>query len=178
MTSGKFTTIARPYTSAAFEFAVEKNDLSAWERMLDTAAAITANTDVGRILASPSVSTDSVNELYAHVLAKYLDEPMKNFLHLLAENHRLEVLPDIAALFKEARAAHEKVISVEVTSSDELSDEYQQKLIKALTKRLQRKVELECKTDPTILGGAIVRAGDLVIDGSVRGKLTRLLDSL
>jgi F-type H+-transporting ATPase subunit delta len=178
MTHGNLSTIARPYMSAAFEFAAEKKDLAAWEKMLDVAAAVTENEDVARLLASPSVPVASTTGLYLEILDKYLDEPKKNFIRLLAENGRLQALPAIAALFKETRAEQEKVISVEVTSSARLPDAYQQKLINALTKRLQRKVELDCKTDPAILGGAVIRAGDLVIDGSVRGKLTRLFESL
>lgn len=177
MTSGKFTTIARPYMSAAFEFAEQKKDLAAWQKMLEQAAQVTLNSDVEKLLASPDISSVKICDLYFDILAKYLDEPKKNFLRLLAENHRLEALPDIAELFKQARDESEKEITVQVTSSTRLPDAYQQKLINALTKRLHRKVELECEIDPSILGGAIVRAGDLVIDGSVRGKLTRLLDS-
>lgn len=179
MTSGKFLNLARPYMSAAFEYAVEKNDLAAWGKMLETAASITANADMQRVLADPDITEEQIAQIYFDVLASFLnDDHKKNFLRLLAENRRLASLPDIAELFKQARAEHEKIISVEVTASTRLSDAYQQKLINALTKRLNRKVELECKIDPTIIGGAIVRAGDLVIDGSVRGKLTRLLDSL
>jgi F-type H+-transporting ATPase subunit delta len=174
MTSGNYTTIARPYAAAAFEYARAEKALPAWETMLHSAANITLNADVARMLASPATTVKQAMDLYTDLLGKQLDTHKKNFIHLLADNDRLTVLPDIAELFKTAREQQDKVIAVQVTSAIPLTDAYRAKLQKALTKRLEREVELECEVDPTMLGGALIRAGDIVIDGSVRGKLTRL----
>ena len=94
------------------------------------------------------------------------------------QNKRLPVLPDIAALFASYRAEREKTVEVELISAFPLDETYKDKFTNSLTRRLQRTVSLQCDVDATLLGGAIVRAGDLVIDGSVRGKLNRLLESL
>jgi F-type H+-transporting ATPase subunit delta len=99
-------------------------------------------------------------------------------LQLLAENKRLPLLPDIAELFHELYETYQKQTTVKVTSATELNSHYNELLTKSLSKRLQRKISLVCETDPSLLGGAIVAAGDLVIDGSLRGKLNRLLESL
>ncbi len=177
MTTGKMTTIARPYAAAAFEYAASAKDFSNWDKMLETAAYISADNSVIQLFSNPQVTTEQLKELFCDILAPQLNEQMRNFIWLLAENNRLAALPDISLLFKASLAAQEKTLNAEVTSAVELDETYQQKLMKALTKRFERQVELTYKIDPTLLGGVIVRAGDMVIDGSVRGKLTRLLDS-
>ncbi len=168
------TTIARPYATAAFEYALAHNDLSAWEIMLLSAANITSNADVARLLSSPKVTIKQLADMYCELLASQLNEARKNFILLLAKNERLVALPAMATAFQLARAAQEKTMQVDVISAAKLEDAYLQKLVKALTVRLQRHVELRCQIDPSLLGGAIIRAGDMVIDGSIRGKLTRL----
>lgn len=178
MDSGKLTTIARPYAAAAFEYALANNALPEWETLLQSAATITDNATVINLLNSPDATPKKLSDLYCGVLGKTLNAQQKNFIQLLAENERLAVMPAIAALFSQARAEHEKTLSVEVTSAATLSPAYQQKLVTALTKRLQRQVELQCSVDPALLGGVVIRAGDTVIDGSIRGKLTRLNEFL
>ena len=176
--TGKLTTIARPYAAAAFEYALAKNALPAWENFLQSAALLVQDPSMTQLLESPKVTTTQRSELFCDVLASLLDTEKKNFIHLLAENKRLPLLPAIAELFANYRAAQEKSIAVHVVSAFALDESYQQKFVKALTERLQRHVSLDCKVDAALLGGAIIRAGDTVIDGSVRGKLNRLFESL
>ena len=174
----KLTTIARPYAIAAFEYALDKNDLSGWGSLLEIAANIVHDDAMSQLLQNPDVRQEELIDIFYDVLGKNLTPEKKNFLHLLAEYRRLEALPDIAELFKTYQAQYEKTITVELISATALDKSSQQKIIDALTNRLKRKVSLQCKIDETLLGGAMVRAGDMVIDGSVRGKLNRLLESL
>jgi F-type H+-transporting ATPase subunit delta len=167
-------TIARPYVAAAFEYAAEKKDLPGWEKMLDAAALTAANPAVTELMDSPQMSAAQLADFFCGILTPLLDATKTNFIRLLAENHRLATLPVIAKLFKEARADAEKMITVQVASAEPLKKAYQEKLVKALTKRLSRAVQLQCEVDQDLLGGVIIRAGDLVIDGSIRGKLSRL----
>lgn len=178
MITGELTTIARPYARAAFEYAVAKNDLASWEGILRSAAEMVQQKPIASLLSSPQMTTKQLTDLFCDVLEKLLDTEKRNFIHVLAVNKRLPVLPDIAALFASYRAEKEKTIQVNVSSAFPLDEPYKAKFINSLAKRLQRKVSLQCDVDATLLGGAIVRAGDLVIDGSVRGKLNRLLESL
>jgi F-type H+-transporting ATPase subunit delta len=178
MTSGKMTTLARPYAVAAFEYAVEKQDMSAWEVFLQSAAKVAQDVSVQRLLSSPSVTREQLATFFCEILVSLLNTERKNFIQLLVEHDRLMVLPDIALLFGQYRAIQEKTSQAHVISAIPLDDAYQQKLIKVLTARLQRQVELQCEVDPLLLGGVIVRVDDKVIDGSIRGKLTRLLESL
>jgi F-type H+-transporting ATPase subunit delta len=174
--TGNFTSIARPYAFAAFEFALAKNALSAWEELLQAAALVAKDRLVVRLMASPAVNHKQLADLFCDVLASNLDDDRKNFIRLLAEHKRYAVLPEIAEQFVQYRAEHEKKVKVEVTSAIPLDEQQKSKLSQALAKRLQLQVTLACTVDPALLGGAIVRAGDMVIDGSVRGKLNRMIE--
>jgi F-type H+-transporting ATPase subunit delta len=167
-------TIARPYVAAAYEFAAAKKDVPAWEQMLESAALVASDQSVVDLMQSPQLSPAELAGFFCDILKSEMDTAKKNFIKLLAENRRLNVLPQISAMFKETRAEEEKEVVVNVTSASPLDKAYQQKLVKALTKRLDRKVKLSCEVDPSLVGGVVIRAGDLVIDGSVRGKLMRL----
>ncbi len=176
MITGKMTTIARPYAIAAFEYASAVNAIPFWEEALQAGSLISQDAAVQQLLTNPKVSQKQILDLYCDVLAKVLNTETTNFIHLLAQNHRLSALPEIAELFKAYRAASEKTLKVNVTSAVALDKTYQQKLVAALIKRLDRQVSLECSLDANLLGGAIIRAGDTVIDGSVRGKLNRMIE--
>lgn len=178
MIFANMTTLARPYAVAAFEIALENDTLASWKGMLNNAAQVIQDSQVVPFLENPRVTAKQLIDLICDVLDPILDMEKKNFLSLLAENKRLPLLPDIAALFTMYCTEHEKCINVDVISAVTLDAIYQQKLVQSLTKRLQRKVSLHCTVDPKLLGGILVRAGDTVIDGSVRGKLNRLLESL
>ncbi len=172
--TGKMTTLARPYALAAFEIALKNQTLDAWQSFLDAASLMTQDSSIQQLLSSPKVTTEQLFTFYGDVLGKLLNPEMTNFIHLLAEYERLAVLPDIAILFKAYCAEQEKKLHVQVTSAMPLTETYKKQLIDALTKRLQRNVILDCQLDPDLLGGAVITAGDSVIDGSVRGKLDRM----
>lgn len=178
MMTEKLETIARPYALAAFEFALENNALASWEAILKNATLIAENKDMMRLMNSPQVTRAELFEFFCDVLTKTkeLDNDKKNFIHLLAEYERLVALPEIAALFTQYRAQYEKTLSVSLISAKNLDGTQQQKFKDALTRRLKRKIELHCEVDESLLGGALIRAGDMVIDGSIRGKLNRLIE--
>lgn len=176
--TGSLTTIARPYATAAFESALAKKALPQWEAFLKTAASVTLNPQVASLLENPKVTSQRRSELFCEVLNSILDEEKKNFICLLAENKRLPILPDVSELFIQLRDAYEKNIVVEVTSATPLDEQYKQKFVTVLTEKLKKRVTLQCHVDPDLLGGAMIRAGDTVLDGSVRGKLNRLIESL
>lgn len=168
--------MARPYVAAAFEYALAHQEVSAWEAMLQSAALIAEDARVALLLQSPKVTEEQLSDLFCGILAPMLNTERKNFLFLLAERNRLALLPEMAEMFKVYRAAQEKTITVDVTSAIALDEAYKQTLMQALAVRLQRQVNLQCEVDPDLIGGAVIRAGDTVIDGSIRGKLARLVD--
>jgi F-type H+-transporting ATPase subunit delta len=168
------STIARPYAKAAFEAARAGKRLAPWSGALAALAAGVSDPAIQTLLGSPRIPRARLTEVFAELVGKELGEPGLNFLRLLAENRRLGLLPEIAQLFAELRAEAERAIEATVTSAVALDDRARAELTRALRKRLAREVTLKCETDPGLIGGAVIRAGDLVIDGSVRGKLERL----
>lgn len=170
------STIARPYAKAAF--AAADGRLGEWSEGLRRAAAAVCDPRVAALLNNPHVTAAQLTELIASITEPHLDEIGRNFIGVLADNHRLECLPEVAARFDELKAEAQGTIEVEVTSATALSEPQQRSLAGALERRLRRRVQLRCKLDPALIGGATVRAGDLVIDGSVRSKLERIAHQL
>ena len=172
------TTLARPYAKAAFEFALDKENLPAWAEMLELLSSVTTDPTMSRLLDSPSITREKEAEAMLSVTADLIDDQCGNFVSLLANNGRLELLPEIFTLYEQYRANHEKTVEVELQSAVALSELQIEKLNIQLENKLGRKVNINCQTDPTVMGGMIIRAGDLVIDASIRGKLNDLADSL
>lgn len=176
--SGKYSNIARPYALAAFEHAREKQQLSAWKTFLELASTIAQQSPVIKVLANPEVPSSKLFDLFHEILVPQLDTERKNFLLLLAQNKRLSVLPEISEAFNNFYATLEKTSKVRVITAVESQEGFRKKLAETLKKRIQRDVTLQCDVDPSIIGGAIIHIGDRVIDGSIRGKLNRLLQDL
>ncbi len=171
-------TIARPYSKAAFEYAGAANAFAEWSDGLEAASAIVADPRVADLTKSPELTPADLSALIIDVAGARFDDRMKNFVRVLAENHRLLLLPEIAAHYEVLRSAAENTADVEVVSAVPLNPAQAGKLEEALSKRLKRKVRMQNSVDSTLLGGAVVRAGDLVIDGSLRGRLERLATEL
>jgi F-type H+-transporting ATPase subunit delta len=167
-------TIARPYAKAAFELAQQHKSFARWSGVLARAAAGVRDERVAKLLLNPRVTPGDLVALFADVSGDALDEHSRNFLSTLAHNRRLSLLPEIAAMFETMRAEVENIADVQVTSAVQLDEAQRQRLVAALRKRLQREVRLHCSVDPALLGGAIVRSGDVVIDGSLKARLDRL----
>lgn len=171
-------TIARPYAKAAFEYARDADAFAAWSQGLESAAQIVADPSVAPLTKSPQWPVANLVSLITDVAGAKLDAGMQNFVRVLAENRRLLLLPEIAAHYEELRAAVENTLDVEVISAVTLSDAQADKLKQALSTRLKRTVRMQNSVDSALLGGAVVRAGDLVIDGSLKGRLERLATDL
>lgn len=167
-------TIARPYAKAVFKLAHSQKRFSQWSEVLDLAARVVGDPRVKALLNNPAVSADRLVGLISDVGGDRLDEQARNFIATLAANRRLGYLPEIAARYEQLRADAERTIEVTVTSAVELNAAQKSHYAAALAKRLGREVHLNCQTDPALLGGAVVRAEDLVIDGSVRAGLAQL----
>lgn len=167
-------TLARPYARAAFEFAQTRGTLQQWSESLAVAAAVAGDSAVTRLLNHPHVTAAQLVELIAEVAGPRLDSSTHNFIATLAQNRRLGLLPQIAAIYEILRAEVEGVADVAVVSAVPLDAAQQQRLAGALKTRLKREVRLHCSVDASLVGGAVVRCGDLVIDGSVKERLARL----
>lgn len=172
------STIARPYAQAAFDLAKAAGDLKSWSDMLQLVSAVSTDTNIADLIGNHSINRNKLVDLIIDICDKGLDDQGKNFVRVLGENKRLNVIAEIAMLYEKHRAEAEKVVEAEVISAFAMSDAQQSQLAEALKKRLGSEVNLVTKIDESILGGAIVRAGDLVIDGSVASKLNKLSHAL
>jgi F-type H+-transporting ATPase subunit delta len=176
------TTIARPYARAIFELALETKQLSEWSDLLSILSLAVSLPEVVQFIRNPEVTQNDYLDLLMTVAAKAKSKPdnklITHFVSLLAENKRLLLLPYITIEYERSRAKQEKTLVVTVNTFNTLTDKQQQKLIHKLTERFQRQVKLEIIIDESLLGGAIIQAGDVVIDGSVKGQLIRLATTL
>lgn len=173
----ELTTLARPYARAAFKVALSESDLSTWADRLGTAAAITLRDQVKAFLQSPSLTDEQKSDLFIQVMGD-TSPTFQNFIAVLADNDRLPLLRHIRELFLALKAQHESTVEVDITSAYALSKETESKLEQALAKHLGRSVKLSSDVDASLLGGALIRAGDTVIDGSVKGRLAQLAETL
>lgn len=171
-------TLARPYAKAAFEVAVADKTLDEWSEALSVLAAVTADDKIAILLASPTLSAEKQSEALVGVCGDKVSDKAANLVRLLAENRRLLLFAEISAGFETLKAEHLKAIEVELISAFELSEEVVEQLSKALHKRLDREIALTRRVDRHLIGGAVIRAGDTVIDNSVRGKLKKLAESM
>lgn len=172
------TTTARPYAKAIFALARKTNTLADIAAGLTLGAEVVANPSVRALLGSPHVSAAQLSELVNGIAGARLDDNGRNFVTLLAQNRRLGFLPEIAALFEQMKSEVENAVDVEVTSASQLTADQEIRYAAALQKKLGRSVRLHTKVDGTLLGGAVLKAGDLVIDGSIKGRLERLATDL
>jgi F-type H+-transporting ATPase subunit delta len=171
-------TVARPYAKAAFAYARETGRVAEWSGWLATARSVVASEEFQQLERSPGITNAALSGLVTGICGDALDEHGKAFLALLSENGRLDFLPEIAARFEELRAEDQNVADVEVVSATALDDRQRERLAAALRKRLRRDVRLQCSVDPSLIGGAVVRSGDLLIDGSLKDRLERLRTEL
>jgi F-type H+-transporting ATPase subunit delta len=167
-------TVARPYARAVFEIARESDNLAGWSEFLARGSQAAADERVQGLIGNPAVTRKALAGLFTEIAGDAAGEPGANFLKLLAENGRMAWLPEIAAEYELLRAEAENIVDVQLTSAVELDETQREDFSRSLRKRLGRDVRLHCDTDATLLGGAVIRAGDLVIDGSLLGRLERL----
>ena len=171
-------TTARPYAQAAFDEAQKLNDLKGWSEVLLAGAEAVSNAEVAMVISSPRATKMQIEGVMQALCGVKPGSQQDNFVRLLAENHRLVLFPEIAALYEALRAEAEKALEVTVSSAFDLSDAQKQKITDALNKRMNRKISLNCLTDKQLMGGIVIRAGDKVIDGSVRTRLGEMANAL
>lgn len=168
------TTLARPYARAAFEVARDRAELNRWSESLAIAAAIAGDSSVRPLLNNPRISRDELLGRFSDIAQGRFDDLFGKFLNVLAGYRRLELLPEISVQFEGLRREAEARVHVRVTSAHPLDDAESARLGERLRARFGREIDLEVDVDASLIGGAVIRAGDQVIDGSVRGRLERL----
>lgn len=171
-------TIARPYADAAFKLASGAGALGPWSEALDRLAAIAADPAMRACIKDPKLSSDQVYALIAGVAGDALPADQQNFVRVLVENERLEVLPEIRDLFVELKNEHEGVREAHIASAFPLDDATLKALVADLEGKFKAKLDVAVSIDPELIGGVRITVGDEVIDASVRGKLANMATAL
>lgn len=175
MAEAELTTVARPYARAVFAHALASGTgLDDWSATLSLLAGVVTDAGVRQALDNPALTRGRRMELLLELVSDQLSQEGRNFVTILAEQGRVDLLPQIASLYELMKRNHLKRVEVELTSAYEVDEADREKIRRALAASLQREITIESTVDPALVGGAIVRTGDTVIDYSVRGKLTRL----
>ena len=170
----ELTTAARPYARAVFEMAKESKTLADWSESLSFMGAIASNADVAALLETPKMAKQAGAEAFIQFCDNRLDDKAQNLVKTLAENNRIKLFPEISALFEALKDEEEGSIEAIVTTAKKLTKAEETSIAAALKKRLGREVKLNVSIDNALLGGAIIKAGDLVIDGSIQGRLSKM----
>ena len=168
------TTIARPYAEAAFAQATGEGALRHWSEMLELLSAIVADGQVRRLIGDPRLGEERLYQLFTEICGDRLSATGANFLHILIHSKRIGLAPEIHRMFEYSRAGAEGVARVHVIAAYELDEQQRGRIVEAMKRRLGRKIEITSTTDQSLIGGAIIRSGDSVIDASIRGMLERL----
>ncbi len=174
----ELTTLARPYARALFELARTGNTFDLWSRNLRTMAQFIQDPVLRRALENPALSRTDAAELFIKACGVQIDEPAKNLVRVLVANDRLPLLPHVVRLFEALRSDAEGLVEAEIITAMDIEPAQKDAIAAALKRRLGRDVKLSTRIDPSLLAGAIVRAGDLVIDGSVKGRLEKMTSAL
>lgn len=172
------TTIARPYAKAVFQLATEQGALAHWSDQLSCIGCITAHESVQWMVSAPDVSPEQLIDLLLTVAGDQLDPQGVALVKVLVRNRRLQLMPEVIELYERRRAEAEGVHRVSVQTAVALSEKDSEAITQALSTRFGGRVELQVTVDQSLLGGALVRIGDLVIDGSLSGRLAHLTQAL
>lgn len=171
-------TLARPYARAAFEYADRENALEAWLGDLRLIAAVVSEPAVGALLADPAPTSQAQAEAFLALLGDAPGDSRRRFVRVLADNRRLGLAPEIGDQFAQLKARRENSVDVQMVSAFEIPEAVRERIARALGQRLRCDVAVTTDIDSRLLGGMLIRAGDLLIDGSVRGRLNKLAEAL
>lgn len=171
-------TLARPYAKAVFANASDAQDFDKWSKDLQLLSAVLKEESIKKLLTHPSASCESKQKLLLDVVGSEIAEPTSRLIVVLAENDRLLVLPLIHELYEELRSHMQKVVDARVVSALELDDKQVALVVESLKKRLNSDIRVTQEIDESLIGGIVIHAGDMVIDGSVKGKISKLAEAM
>jgi F-type H+-transporting ATPase subunit delta len=176
--AGDTSTIARPYAEAVFARASESGNLDGWADQLSLLAGLVSDPSLRRVIADPLFGREKLTGLLLEICGDKLDEEGGNLVKLLVQNNRLPVVPEMVEVYQKLKDESQQVLKVHVTSAFALKPAQEKNIADALKVRFGREITITSEKDPAIIGGVHIRAGDTVIDGSVKGRLQQLANEL
>ena len=167
-------TIARPYASAAFDEAIEEGKLNEWSSMLSLLSVIVSDNNMRGVINNPKLSSGQLHQFIAEICGDKLSKKGNNFTKVLIDAERIGLAAEIFILFEQKRAAAEDIGEVDLISAYALNDAQISAISESISKKLGKTIDINAKVDNDLIGGVIIRAGDSVIDASLRGRLEEL----
>ncbi len=174
----ELATLARPYAAAVFKRAKETGSSEKWSKTLVFLASILDDQSLAALVNNPKIGNERLSALMLDIAAEHIDTEGANFLKLLVQNRRLNLVPQIAKIFEEYKAEDEGYLDLDVFAAYQFSAEGRKAFSAKLEKRLGKKVNMNVTVDKSLIGGVLVRAGDKVIDGSIKGQLQHMQKAL
>lgn len=174
----ELVTIARPYAEAVFKLACEKANLAGWSDMLELLATVARDAQMQACFGNPNLSAQQIESLVLGIAGDKLDGLGRNFVQVLVQNGRLELLPQIHDMFQSLKREHEGALEAKIISALPISDEQSRQLVARLETKYQRKISARVEIDPELIGGVKIMVGDKVIDATVRGRLEAMAAAL
>jgi F-type H+-transporting ATPase subunit delta len=174
----ELATLARPYAEAVFDLAVEANNFEEWSDNLNFLATVIEDQTMSAVIANPQVNKNTLFRILLDVCKEQFSEAANNLLKILVDNNRLLAIPQLALQYEQLKAQHQGYLKVEIASPYPVNAEQQQELETALQKRLGKAVDITITVDKSLLGGCLIRAGDEVIDASIKGRIQQLAAEL
>jgi F-type H+-transporting ATPase subunit delta len=171
-------TTARPYAKAVFELADADKSYNDWSNTLQFLSVAAADDNVQLLFTTPSLRSEERGEAFLKLCEGHIDEKGASFVRVLAENDRLPLLSSITELYKELSEEAQNIVDATVSSAYEVSAEQQESIKQALSSKLGKTVKVTCVVDESLVGGVVIRAGDLVIDGSIQNRIAQLAGEL
>lgn len=171
-------TLARPYAKAAFQAANDAATVQVWADQLMLLGSISGEPRIADMLGSSTIEASKKVATLESLAGGGLDKALENFLHILSDNKRLPLLASIAELFAELKANQERSVEVNIKTAFALDDNTQTRLSQALKDKLQRDIKVHTEVDASLIGGVLIRAGDIVIDDSIKGRLAKLAEAI
>ncbi len=169
-----YTTVARPYARAVYQQATDTSTVDAWSEALALMASVASDAQMIALLDNPQMGSQQKAELMLKVVSDKLNTQQQNLVKLMAENGRLKALPEVAAQFEVYRSEAEGKVDAEVTSAFPLSSEQEESITNTLKAKLGREVTITTTIDESLIGGVVIKAGDTIIDGSMKSQLESL----
>lgn len=171
-------TLARPYAKAVFTLANEKQHLDEWSKDLQLLSAVVKEESVSTLLAHPSASSESQQKLLLELVGSEINEPAARLISVLAENDRLLLLPAISEQYEALKSQMQKTVDATIVSPIALNDKQTAELVEVLKKCLNSDIRVTEEIDESLIGGVLIHAGDIVIDGSIKGKISKLAEAM
>lgn len=178
-------TLARPYARAVFAEAKAKGQLHAWSEVMGALSQIVQDQLAAQWMLDPRLSPSQLESMLcewvehlANKAVMKLGDALGHFIALLVKKKRLAVLPPIAFLYHQLVLEEEHMTEAELIAAFPVSEDHRCSIEAALGKRFNSKIQLKVSKDESLIGGALIRAGNWVLDGSIKGKLAKLTESL